>query len=286
MRVGPLRNLLTLQSYTTTQNAVGSIVKFWQNYATAWGSISPASSNNYEAGEKENIEITNNIRVRYNGTISPHDRITHGSSTFEIIEVVNFDKRQKYQLIKAKEIFPTTEATSIDYAGHSSEICSKAETETSPYLFLDIDEWLLYERNDTTYTTSINCASTYFNALKSVGSDVKNTTITTNIPADVSWDNEDILLVQVPKDVVLKSITGKVTGAGTVTFNLEERDEDNPSVNGVKVLEDDLVATRAGITSTLFSNASISQNNYIAFTTGTSAETGVSNNLTITIRYY
>jgi len=74
----------------------------------------------------------------------------------------------------------------------------------------------------------------------------------------------------------------------TLTFNLEERSYGSVNSAGVEILSSDLVADADGQETTDFANPSqeyIEINDYIVFTTNTSAESGETHSVTVTVFY-
>lgn len=162
MQIGKLRHYVNLQNYSISRNAVGEVIKVWTTYASVWAKISPISASNYEAGEQEDYELTHSITIRYSGTITPQDRITYNSEIYEVVEVINYDNRKIYQIVKAKQILPENDSSyTVNAQGHSNELINYVE-ESEGYNFLDVDNWLLYTRNSITYNPSDGEEATYY----------------------------------------------------------------------------------------------------------------------------
>lgn len=104
MRIGELRNYIELQKYVTIKNTIGESNKLYVTYANCWAKISPVSAENREEGQKEIYDLSHIVKVRYNGCINQKDRIKFDNEYYEILEVINYDLRKHYQLIKAKKI--------------------------------------------------------------------------------------------------------------------------------------------------------------------------------------
>ena len=152
MGAGELKQYIALQSYVTTYNPVHEEVKVWSTYANCWAEIITLSGKNSESGDKDELEYTHAIKIRYSGDIKPEDRIVYNSETYEILYVIDKDKSKKYQLIRAIQIYPESEESNVVGAkGHTSEITSYYEEEEG-FTYLDVDEWILYTRNSTAYT--------------------------------------------------------------------------------------------------------------------------------------
>jgi|GEM_PF-2032191 len=152
MQIGKLRHYISLQNYVSVKNSIGEVSKLWTTYATVWADIKPVTSKLEEQGQQETHEITHSITIRYNGTINYKDRIYFNNEYFEVVEVINYDLKKTYQIVKAKVIYPVDSTdTEIDSSGHTAELVNYV-TEEAGYTFLDTDEWIIYTRNSTTYT--------------------------------------------------------------------------------------------------------------------------------------
>lgn len=90
MQAGKLNQQIVIQSYTPTRNSIGEeLIKTWSTVATVWASVDPLSGRELLAARDIRAEVTTRIRIRYRTGLTPKMRIVHGSSTYEISEVVN-----------------------------------------------------------------------------------------------------------------------------------------------------------------------------------------------------
>ena len=85
--------------------------------------------------------------------------------------------------------------------------------------------------------------------------------------------------------ISLTQIKAFVIGATSLAFNLEERGEATGGSAGTDVMDSELVADVDGVETTSFSNAALDAEDYLVFTTGTSAETGTVTSITVTVFY-
>ena len=154
MGAGELKQYIALQSYVTTYNPVNEEIKVWSTYANCWAEIITLSGKNTESGDKDELEYTHAIKIRFSGDIKPEHRVVYNSETYEILYVIDKDKSKKYQLIRAIQIYPESEESNeVGAKGHASEITSYYD-EDEGFTYLDIDEWILYARNSTAFTGS------------------------------------------------------------------------------------------------------------------------------------
>lgn len=104
MRAGKLRNKITIESKTITQDACGVPVESWSTYATAWASI------NYQGGAESVVagrvqaEITAIFNIRYMAGIITAMRIRFGARIFSIVSVFNTNEANRETSLECKEI--------------------------------------------------------------------------------------------------------------------------------------------------------------------------------------
>lgn len=104
MRAGTLRHRLELQSATSAADSMGEMIQTFATYATVWGSLSPLSGRELEAGKQINAEIEHQAVIRYNSSVKPYHRIVAKSRTFDIVSILNTDERNKMQTLMLKEV--------------------------------------------------------------------------------------------------------------------------------------------------------------------------------------
>ena len=93
MRAGRLRHRLVLQSKTYTANAYGERVVSWTTEATVWGAIEPLSARELFSQSQIQPEARVRIVLRHYTGLDHTWRIKHGSTYYDIIEVINHDER-------------------------------------------------------------------------------------------------------------------------------------------------------------------------------------------------
>ena len=104
MRAGRLRHRITVQSVGSTYDAYGDLSDSWSTLASVWASISPISGREEDIASELSGVVTHSIRVRYRSGISEQNRIQFGSRVFQIESVRNWNERNVYLEILAKEV--------------------------------------------------------------------------------------------------------------------------------------------------------------------------------------
>jgi len=104
MRSGNLKHKIIIQTYSETQNDFGEVVKGWEDFKTAYASITPLSAKEYyKAGT--NAEVSHKIELRYLKDIKPKMRVVYDDREFSIESVLNIREANKtLQLICAEVV--------------------------------------------------------------------------------------------------------------------------------------------------------------------------------------
>jgi len=85
MKVGRLRDRLTIQTYTDAFNDYGETTKTWATFATVYAEIRPVTGREYLQSDKLQGEISHIITIRWLDGVLPKMRATDGTRTFEIV---------------------------------------------------------------------------------------------------------------------------------------------------------------------------------------------------------
>ena len=94
MRARSLKHKIIIQTYSETQNDFGEVVKGWEDFKTAYASITPLSAKEYyKAGT--NAEVSHKIELRYIKDIKPKMRVVYDDREFSIESVLNIREANK-----------------------------------------------------------------------------------------------------------------------------------------------------------------------------------------------
>ena len=104
MRAGQLRHRISIQSVGSTVDDYGDLSNSWSTDATVWARISPISGNEEKIASQLTGVETHRIRIRYRSGVTAHNRVLFGSRTFEIVSANNWDERNVFIEILAKEV--------------------------------------------------------------------------------------------------------------------------------------------------------------------------------------
>ena len=106
MAAGTKRHKLTLQTRTEALDAYGEATLTYATLAEAWARLSVVSAAEREDARGTEAEVTHKAIVRYASSyasLTPADRVTYGSRTFDIIDVFDPDGRSRELHMRLKE---------------------------------------------------------------------------------------------------------------------------------------------------------------------------------------
>jgi SPP1 family predicted phage head-tail adaptor len=95
MKAGKLRQQITIERASQTQNEYGEIVEGWETVGTFPASVEPINGREYFAAQAVQSEVTTRIRMRYKPGILVTDRVTHGGTVYNIQSVINPEMRNE-----------------------------------------------------------------------------------------------------------------------------------------------------------------------------------------------
>ena len=110
MRTGKLRQRVTLQQGTASQNSFGESVITWSTLATVWADVAPpmtvAQRERFaQGGDQMQARVNYQARMRYRAGISPAtNRIIWEGRTLEIEGVLDPDGRNREMIALCYEV--------------------------------------------------------------------------------------------------------------------------------------------------------------------------------------
>lgn len=109
---GKLRQRVTIQTFTESQDSFGEPVKTWAadtnigNNGKLWAEIKPQRGTEVFDSDQEVAKADTLIRVRYDNGITPEHRVVWGSHTYDIDAVLNQDTMDHEIHLLCHEINP------------------------------------------------------------------------------------------------------------------------------------------------------------------------------------
>ena len=84
MRAGKLRQRVTIQDKSVSQNTYGEEVITYVDWATVWAAVEPLRGREFLEGRQITAEVSTRIRIRYRSGISPEMRVKFGSKVYDV----------------------------------------------------------------------------------------------------------------------------------------------------------------------------------------------------------
>jgi len=105
MRAGQLHHRIYLQSVSAyTKNKAGEKIPTWTTYDTVWANINPVAGDETMRGVSSESEVTHDITIRYQSSLSPKDRILFGTRVFTIANILNKREYGVWMVVKCNEV--------------------------------------------------------------------------------------------------------------------------------------------------------------------------------------
>lgn len=106
MQAGRLRQRVTIQVPTLTQDAYGATKTTWANGQTVWAQVRAVNvSERYVAGAAQEIaEVTHIVTMRYGPTVHPRYRLMYGAIVLDVESSVDPDGRQARLECRCREV--------------------------------------------------------------------------------------------------------------------------------------------------------------------------------------
>lgn len=110
MRAGKLRNRLTLQANTPTQDTFGGSISSWARTATVWASIDDVGllfGTERVSAAQVIAEGDHYIVMRHRANVTTKQRFLWGSRIFEIVSIANPQAIDVELHLRCREMNPT-----------------------------------------------------------------------------------------------------------------------------------------------------------------------------------
>lgn len=94
--IGALRQRLTLEERTRTQEEGGTATITWSAVAEVWGRIAPSSGREIVRADGVSAKLTHEIALRHRTGVRPQMRLRQGARVFEIHAVIDIAERRRW----------------------------------------------------------------------------------------------------------------------------------------------------------------------------------------------
>lgn len=96
MRIGPLRQRVTLQTLSESADSYGQLQQSWVSAGEYWAQIRPLAGKEAILAAQLRPDATHAVTLRYGvATITPAMRLLFDSRVFNIVSVLNRDERDR-----------------------------------------------------------------------------------------------------------------------------------------------------------------------------------------------
>jgi len=96
---GQLDRRITIQSFTTTTDDFGEVVKSFTTLAEVWAKVEEKRGNEGEDGNQLVATKSVEFFIRYRSDINEQMRIVYNNETYKIETILNADARKAFQKI-------------------------------------------------------------------------------------------------------------------------------------------------------------------------------------------
>jgi SPP1 family predicted phage head-tail adaptor len=98
-QAGQLDRRIAIQSFTTTTDDFGEVVKSFTTLANVWAKVEEKRGNEGEDGNQLVATKRVEFLIRYRSDINEQMRITYNNETYKIEAILNADSRKAFQKI-------------------------------------------------------------------------------------------------------------------------------------------------------------------------------------------
>lgn len=98
-QAGQLDRRITIQSFTTTTDAFGEVVKSFTTLANVWAKVHEKSGKEGEDGQQIVASRVVEFYIRYRSDINEQMRIQYNNETYKIEAILSADARKAFQKI-------------------------------------------------------------------------------------------------------------------------------------------------------------------------------------------
>lgn len=104
MRMGKLRNRITIQQVQEARSATGAVMETWVTYAEVWAAVEPLRGREFFASRQMQAQVDARVRIRFISGVTPKMRVLWGSRIYLIDAVINPEERGVELQLMCREI--------------------------------------------------------------------------------------------------------------------------------------------------------------------------------------
>lgn len=103
-QIGKLRQRITIQRKTHTQNGLGEPVVVWTAVATVWAERRTLRGREFESAGTEQAEYTNVYTLRYRADVTEQMQVIDDGSAYNIRQALDPDGRRRVLELRATRV--------------------------------------------------------------------------------------------------------------------------------------------------------------------------------------
>jgi SPP1 family predicted phage head-tail adaptor len=104
MKPGNLRNRVTLQQLTRTDDGAGGYTETWTGVATVWADVYPLKGNERYEAQQVQANLSHRVTIRYRTGVEPSMRLLYGTRTLTIEAVIDPEERHRELILMCSEV--------------------------------------------------------------------------------------------------------------------------------------------------------------------------------------
>jgi SPP1 family predicted phage head-tail adaptor len=99
LRIGPLRNRITIEEKTVTRDAYGGEVVVWAKFAEVWASVQSITGREFFGSQQVNATVTTKFGIRWLEGVTTAMRISYDGELYNIVAILDSDRRADLMLL-------------------------------------------------------------------------------------------------------------------------------------------------------------------------------------------
>lgn len=104
MRAGDLRQRVTINSKTASQDSFGAEQITWVEFATVWAAVEPLTGREFMDARQITAEVTTRVRIRKLDGVIPEMQVVFGSKVYDVLAVLHVEERKREMQLMCQEI--------------------------------------------------------------------------------------------------------------------------------------------------------------------------------------
>lgn len=103
MRIGNMRQRITIQKESRGGDSGGGFEENWTDVATRWAGVRPVTGRERETGMQLEAQVTHIVTMRYLDGLNPGMRILLKGRALNIRRVLNLEERNRWMELQCEE---------------------------------------------------------------------------------------------------------------------------------------------------------------------------------------